>query len=166
MQLVHNQLVHNGFSRLAAAAVTLFVGALIGFGCSESAHQGDDRAAANETPAATGTIQRFGSVIGLKAEKQDYYNQLHAKPWPEINALLKKAHIQNYTIYEVELDGKLYLFAYFEYSGEDFDADMALMAENPKVIQWWAETDPCQIKLPGTPEDEQWLGMKAVYHLD
>jgi len=78
----------------------------------------------------------------------------------------KKANVQNYTIYEVELEGKLYLFAYYEYTGNDFDADMALMGEDPKMKEWWAETDPCQIKLPGTPEDEQWFGMEAVYRLD
>ena len=154
------------FSRLAVSVVTLFIGALIGLGCSESARQGDNSAGADESPAAAAKVQRFGTVIGLKAEKMDYYNELHAKPWPEINALLKKANVQNYTIYEVELDGKLYLFAYFEYTGDDFEADMASMGKDPKMIEWWAETDPCQIRLPGTPDDEQWLTMEAVYRLD
>lgn len=153
-------------SRLAVSAVTLLIGALIGFGCSESARQGDGTVGASEAPPAAAEIQRFGAVIGLLAEKQDYYNELHAKPWPEINALLKKAHVQNYTIYEVELDGKLYLFAYYEYTGNDLDADMAMMAEDPKMKEWWDKTDPCQIKLSGTPEDEQWLAMEAVYRLD
>ena len=83
--------MQNNFSRLAVSAVTLFVGALIGFGCSESARQGDGSVGADESPAAETRVQRFGAVIGLKAEKMDYYNELHAKPWPEINALLKKA---------------------------------------------------------------------------
>jgi len=158
--------MQNRSSRLAVSAVTLLLGALIGFGCSESARQGDGDAGAGESPAAEAKVQRFGQVIGLKAEKMDYYNELHANPWPEINDLLKKSHVQNYTIYEVDLDGKLYLFAYYEYTGDDFEGDMATMAKDPKVIEWWAETDPCQIRLPGTPEDEQWFTMKPVYRLD
>jgi L-rhamnose mutarotase len=117
------------------------------------------------TKAAT-KIRRFGSVIGLKAEKKDYYNKLHAQPWPEINAMIKKCNIERYSIYEVELDGKLYLFSYFEYTGDDFKADTAKMAADPKTKEWWAETDPCQIRLPGTPDGEQWLKIPEVYHLD
>lgn len=111
-------------------------------------------------------VTRFGSVIGLKPEKKDLYNKLHANPWPEINAMIKKCNIQNYSIYEVELDGKLYLFSYFEYTGDDFKADSAKMAADPKTKEWWAETDPCQIRLPGTPDGEQWLKIPEVYHLD
>lgn len=164
--------MQNRSSRLAAAAVTLMIGTLIGLGCGESARQGDGNADADEAPAAdtepetAGKIQRFGSVIGLKHEKMDYYNELHANPWPEINAMIKKCNIQNYSIYEVELEGKLYLFSYFEYTGDDLDADMQLMEDDPKTNEWWAETDPCQIKLPGTPEDKQWLGIEEVFHLD
>lgn len=123
-------------------------------------------AAKAEPPKAAKKIQRFGSVIGLKPEKKDYYNKLHAQPWPEINAMIKKCNIERYSIYEVELDGKLYLFSYFEYTGDDFKGDMAKMAADPKTKEWWAETDPCQIRLPGTPNGEQWLKIPEVYHLD
>ncbi|MBU4270642.1 MAG: L-rhamnose mutarotase [Planctomycetes bacterium] len=111
-------------------------------------------------------VQRFGSVIGLLPEKKDYYNELHAHPWPEINEMLKKCNIRNYSIHETELDGKLYLFSYFEYVGDDFKADMAKMAADPKTQEWWKETAPCQIRLPGTPEGEQWKSIPEVYHLD
>ena len=136
----------------AAGMIMLLIAALIGHGCSQSGGQGK--------------VQRFGSVIGLKSEKKDYYNKLHANPWPEINAMLRKCNIQNYSIYECELDGKLYLFSYFEYSGDDFAADMEKMKADKKTNEWWAETDPCQIKLAGTPEGDQWLSIEEVYHLD
>jgi len=153
-------------SRMAPMAVTLFAGALIGFGCSESARQGDADAKAGAAPAADKQVQRFGQVIGLKPEKKDYYNELHANPWPEINTMLKKCNIRNYSIYETEIDGKLYLFAYFEYTGEDFKKDMEAVAADPKTKEWWKETDPCQIRLAGTPEGQQWKAMEEVYHLD
>jgi len=160
------------FSRVATTTVTLMIGVLIGFGCSESAKGPGGAARAVEPPAATAEtakaakVQRFGSVIGLRPEKKNYYNKLHANPWPEINAMIKKCNIRNYSIYECELDGKLYLFSYFEYTGDDFAADMEKMKADPKTNEWWAETDPCQIRLPGTPEGEQWLGIEEVYHLD
>ena len=172
---------------VAMLLATFVIGGLVGFGCSQAPNQSKAQVPKAEAPKAepksdtpgtdapaspaapvdkTKKLQRFGAVIGLKAEKKDYYDKLHAEPWPEINAMIKKCNIQNYSIYEVELDGKLYLFAYFEYTGDDFKADMALMAADPKMKQWWAETDPCQIRLPGTPDDEQWLPIPPVYHLD
>ncbi len=36
------------------------------------------------------------------------------------------------------------LFATFKYAGQDYDTDMARMAANPKVREWWAVTDAMQ----------------------
>ncbi|MHC4176523.1 MAG: L-rhamnose mutarotase [Planctomycetota bacterium] len=105
-------------------------------------------------------------MVGLKREKQIIYDMLHAHPWEPINKMIKESNIRNYSIYETELDGKLYLFAYFEYTGDDFEADMAKMAKDKTTQQWWKLTDPCQIRLPGTPEGEQWKKIREVYHLD
>ena len=110
-------------------------------------------------------VQRYGSVIGLKVEKKELYNKLHAEPWPEIVSKLQECNIHNYSIYQGQLEkGKWYLFSYFEYTGADFDADMKKMADDPKTREWWKLTDPCQIRIPGTPEGQQWLTMKEVYH--
>ncbi len=151
---------------LAAMVVVLVVGTLIGISQARGPRRQGRRASRHVEITKPKKVQRFGSVIGLKAEKKDYYNKLHANPWPEVNAMIKKCNIRNYSIYEVELDGKLYLFSYFEYTGDDFKADMAKMAADPKTKEWWAETDPCQIRLPGTPEGEQWLSIEEVYRLD
>ena len=40
------------------------------------------------------------------------------------------------------------LFAYFEYVGDDFAADMAKMAADPMTQDWWKFTDPLQEPLP------------------
>ena len=96
-------------------------------------------------------VQRFGSVVGLRSEKKDRYNELHAHAWPEINAMIKQCNIRNYSIYETELDGKLYLFSYFEYVGDDFKADMAKMAADPKTQEWWRECCPARCGCPARP---------------
>ncbi|NQU19931.1 MAG: L-rhamnose mutarotase [Candidatus Nealsonbacteria bacterium] len=109
---------------------------------------------------------RVGQVIGLKPEKKDYYLKLHAETWPTILEQIGKANIHNYSIYMSELEGKLYLFSYFEYTGDDWDADMKAIGDDPETKRWWKETDPCQIRLPGTPEGDQWLKIEEVFHTD
>ena len=117
-----------------------------------------------DRPAGPG-VRRFGQVIGLRPEKMDLYNKLHADPWPQVVSRLQESNVHNFSIYEAELEeGKWYLFGYFEYTGDDFEADMKSIAADPKTRQWWQLTDPCQIRLPGTGEGEQWLTMKEVYH--
>jgi L-rhamnose mutarotase len=158
-----------------ALALALSAAVLFGLACNQ-ANQSVAATDASKTldpkPSVTTPeekpqkVERLGMVIGLKKEKADRYNDLHAHPWPEINAMIKKCHIRSYSIYECEIDGKLYLFSYFEYAGDDFAKDMEKMAADPKIKEWWAETDPCQIRLPGTPEGQQWMKIKEVYHLD
>ena len=113
------------------------------------------------------TIQRYGSVIGVKAEKLDAYKALHANPWPSVNRAVKDAKIRNYSIYLTQFDdGKWYLFSYFEYTGTDFEADMQRMADDPKTKEWWSHTDPMQLPLENRKEGDWWKTMEEVYHLD
>jgi L-rhamnose mutarotase len=110
--------------------------------------------------------QRFAWVTGLKPDKAAYYRQLHANPWPAVNKMIKACHIRNFSIYEREIEGKLYLFAYLEYTGTDFAADMAKMAADPETQRWWKETDPCQSPLPDAAAAKKiWADTKEVYHL-
>jgi L-rhamnose mutarotase len=94
------------------------------------------------------TPQRYVWATGLNPDKADYYEELHAKPWPSISKKITACNIQNMSIHKREIEGKLYLFLYLEYVGDDFEADMAAMAADPEIQRWWKETDPCQIPLP------------------
>ena len=112
-------------------------------------------------------VQRFAWVTGLNPEKAQYYRELHAEPWPAVKAMLKTCHIRNYSIYEREIDGKLYLFSYLEYTGTDFAADMARMAADPETQRWWKETDPCQQPLPeATAKGKIWSDAAEIFHLE
>ncbi len=127
---------------------------------------GDAKSGQPAAGAPAGKVQRFGSMIGLRPEKKEQYVRLHAKTWPEVLAMLKKCHIQNYSIYLGEIDGKLYLFSYFEYTGQDIAKDTAMMKADAKTREWWTFTDPCQIRLPGTKEGDWWKGIPEVFHMD
>jgi len=112
------------------------------------------------------SVKRYGSVIGLNSEKEEYYRKLHANVWPAIIARLKKSNIQNYSIYISEIEGKKYLFSYFEYSGQDFDSDMRSVANDSETQRWWRETDPCQFQLPSRKAGANWSDMEMVFLME
>lgn len=107
-------------------------------------------------------MRRYGQVIKVKKEFLETYKALHAQPWPEINAKIKECNISNYSIYY--RDG--YLFSYYEYTGNDYEADMKKMADDPKTQEWWGLCDPCQEPVDSAAEGEWWAEMNEVYHLD
>lgn len=107
-------------------------------------------------------IQRFGSVVLLRPEKADEYLALHADAWPGVLEQITRSNIRNYSIFL--RDGML--FSYFEYIGEDYDADMAAMAADPVTRRWWALTDPCQQPVATAAPGENWAPAEEVFHLD
>lgn len=110
--------------------------------------------------------RRFAWVTGLNPDRAAYYKQLHANPWPDVNRMIKKANIQNFSIYLREIEGRSYLFAYLEYTGQNFDADMKKMAADPETQRWWKETDPCQVPLPDAAKAGKiWADTTELYHL-
>ena len=109
----------------------------------------------------------YGSAIELVPEKEALYRELHADVWPEVRAAIKKANIRNYNIFVAELDGKRYLFSFFEYHGNDPDKDFASIAADPTTRdQWWPITDRCQKRLPGTPDGAQWMPLEMLMHIE
>jgi L-rhamnose mutarotase len=107
-------------------------------------------------------MKRYGSVLRVRPEKFEEYKRYHVQVWPEVLAMIRRCHIRNYSIYHK--DG--YLFAYFEYHGTDFAADMATMAADPKTQKWWAIMKPMQDPLPTRAPGEWWAAMEEVFHLD
>jgi L-rhamnose mutarotase len=106
-------------------------------------------------------------VIGLQPDKVEEYKRLHADVWPDVLAMIRTVNIRNYSIYLRTLDdGRPYLFSYFEYTGSDFQADMAKMAADPTTQRWWSHCMPCQRPLSDRPDDEWWAPMEEVFHTD
>jgi L-rhamnose mutarotase len=107
-------------------------------------------------------MQRYGQLIGVKPEQIEAYERIHAAVWPQVLDMIAECHMHNYSIFR---HGNL-LFAYFEYTGEDFAADMAKMAADPKTRGWWTHTDPMQEPVEGRAPGEWWATMKEVFHTD
>ena len=107
-------------------------------------------------------MKRIASVIGLEPEHREEYLAYHRAVWPEVLATLTECNVHNYSIYR---HGDL-LFAYFEYTGDDYEADMAKMAADPATQRWWSVQEKLQTRLPGTPDGDQWLEIPEIFHLD
>jgi L-rhamnose mutarotase len=110
----------------------------------------------------TGGVRRFGQVIRVLPDQIEAYERLHADPWPGVTAAINAANTRNYSIYR---HGEL-LFAYFEYVGEDFDADMKAMAADPVIQEWWARTDAMQDPFPERTPGDWWLTIPEIFHTD
>ncbi|HWN33519.1 MAG TPA: L-rhamnose mutarotase [Pseudonocardia sp.] len=113
------------------------------------------------TPAPT-PPRRVGTVIRLRPEHERAYRELHAAVWPDVLAQITRSNIRNYTIFL--RDGLL--FAYFEYTGTDYTADLAAMAADPRTREWWALTDPCQRPVDSAADGEWWAPLEEVFHAD
>jgi L-rhamnose mutarotase len=112
-------------------------------------------------------MKRYGMVLGLKEEKLAEYKRLHTAVWPDVLKMIRECNIRNYSIYLQRLDDdRHYLFSYFEYVGDDFEADMAKMAADPTTQKWWDLCKPCQQPIRARAEGEWWAEMREVFHCD
>ena len=109
-------------------------------------------------------MKRYGMVLGLRPEKRDEYIRLHAAVWPEVLQTITACNIRNYSIFFKE--GEDLLFAYYEYHGTDYAADMARMAADPVTQKWWGVCMPCQQPLATRKDGEWWAEMPEVFHTD
>lgn len=107
-------------------------------------------------------VQRVGMVIGIKPDRITAYEALHANSNKGVRDLLNKYNMHNFSIFIQQFDdGRYYLFGYYEYTGNDYKADMQRLAQESRNKQWLQMTDPMQIPLRG---EKSWSMMHEVYH--
>jgi L-rhamnose mutarotase len=120
--------------------------------------EGQQRASVEE-----GRVKRLGRVIGLRPEMARSYVLLHAHTWPGVLAAIREGNIRNYSIFLAPVGAKLYLFAYLEYVGDDFETDMARIGSDPDTKAWIKFTDEgCQLPIPTRKPGEWWAGMERL----
>jgi L-rhamnose mutarotase len=118
--------------------------------------------------------RRIGQWLYLKPECIEEYKKCHAAVWPEVLEQIKDSNIRDCKlllplplphlprICSTEKKERVFLkttctdsiyltmsprptlFASFKYVGNAFDEDMARMAANEKVQEWWKMTDGMQ----------------------
>jgi L-rhamnose mutarotase len=109
-------------------------------------------------------MRRIAQIIRLKPEETDEYKRIHADVWPEVLRTIETCHIRNYSIFLREPENLL--FAYFEYHGDDLQADMAVMAADEATQRWWKITDPMQEPLETVDDGQWWAPAEEVFHTD
>ena len=107
-------------------------------------------------------MRRYAQVIQLRKEDEAEYIRYHADVWPTVLQTIADCGIKNYSIF---LRGGV-LFAYFEYHGTDFDADMRKMAADPETQRWWKIMDPMQKPMDDAAAGEKWSMLTEVFHVD
>ena len=94
-------------------------------------------------------MKRYGMIVRVPPENVEQYKRLHADVPAGVLEMIRACHIRNYSIYHK--DGVL--FSYFEYTGDDFEGDMARMADDPATQRWWDVCkpllDPLQTRSAG-----------------
>jgi len=76
--------------------------------------------------------------------------------------MITECGIRNFTIFVL---GDV-IFGYYEYVGDDFEADQARMAEDRMTQAWWSRTAPCQLPFEPSSSEPNWQQLDEVWHLD
>lgn len=109
----------------------------------------------------------YGQVGRLKRECIEEYKWLHTtdvhtEKWAQVLKTIQDCNLRNYNIF-IEDD---VVFAFFEYIGEDYDADMEKMAQCPVTQEWWKHTHPCFEKYAIDPASEFYHDLKPIFYYE
>jgi len=115
----------------------------------------------SETTTGGRSAQRFGSVTRLLSNHKGEYLRLHADVWPDVRHAIRDHGVVNHSIFY--FDGLL--FRYYEYIGQDHSKDSDAMAQDPRMVDWFAATDRCQENALGHA-GPKWSAAAEVCHLD
>jgi len=108
------------------------------------------------------SVKRIASVVGVRPSEIEEYERIHEEVWPSVLSMLKKANVQNFSIYRYEH----LLFSYMEYTGNDYEADMAAIAADPETQRWWQITKPMQSTVAEVAPGQWWHELPEKFHLD
>jgi len=102
---------------------------------------------------------RQAFLMTLKPGRQDEYERRHNPIWPELQAVLKKHGVHNYSIF---LDRRTdQLFAYAEIESEQL---WQQIAETETCRRWWSHMS--ELMLTNSDDSPVAVVLDEVFHLD
>lgn len=107
-------------------------------------------------------MKKIGQICGITEENAKKYIEYHANIPTAIKNLIRDCNIRNYSIFY----RKGILFSYYEYVGNDYEADMQKMSDDAENKKWWALVKPLMTPLPDRKEGEFWADMDIVFDMD
>lgn len=108
------------------------------------------------------SVQRFAELIKVKPEFEERYIILHKYTFPGVLDRIYKSNLRNYSIFLQ--DGLL--FAYYEYIGDNFQADMKKIEQDSITNEWWKLTKPMLEMLDTRKPGEWWASMEQVLYIN
>lgn len=79
-------------------------------------------------------------------------------------AKIRDCSIEKYSIFLHEPD--CLMFAYYEYTGEDHDLDIARMAKDETTQKWWSLCKPMMEPLPSRGVAKFWASMDQIFFME
>ncbi len=109
----------------------------------------------------------FGQIGRLKQEKIEEYKYLHKvavhdEKWAGVLSTIHDCNMRNYSIF---IEGDV-VFGYFEYVGDDYEADMEKMAQDPVTQEWWKLTRPCFTKYSEASREAFYSDMENIFSFE
>lgn len=104
-------------------------------------------------------MKRIATITKLKPGQREIYKKIHDEISAEVAASSHMANMRNFTMFIYDD----YLFSYYEYVGEDFNADMAAKMNRP-VSQAWAKLTGSYTDL--VTEDTKVIYPEELWHYD
>ena len=97
-------------------------------------------------------------LINVKKGRKDEYIRLHQTPRQEVREIMIKHGMSNHAIFS---KGDL-LISVFNYTGDDYSADMKAIGDHPATKAWWKIIAPLQEPFKDRKEDEWWTLAEPV----
>lgn len=104
-------------------------------------------------------MKRFIMYSDLLPEKVDFYIELHQNAWKELLEVISASNIKNYSI---SVRGTQ-VFTYYEYVGDDYEADMAKLDNSEVMQRWWTFSKPCFLHHD---EGKYYEDLQEVFYLE
>ncbi len=104
-------------------------------------------------------MKRIGTLSKLKPGAADAYIKLHDEIWQGVVDAGHEANMRNFSIFRI---GD-YLFSYYEYIGDDFEADMAKKSALPISIEWQKATGEFREIMDG---ENRFIEIEEIWHHD
>ncbi len=105
-------------------------------------------------------LRRVGMLIEIRPDCIDNYRQLIAKGHHGVRELLVKYHLRNFSIFLQQIEDRWFEFAYYEYAGRNFEADMAALAAEQKNQEWLKICEPMYLPIDG---EMGWVKMEHIF---
>lgn len=107
-------------------------------------------------------MKRYGMAIRIKQEFIEKYISLHKTPDNELLLALENSNIHNNTVFLIEG----LLFSYFEYRGDDFEADWTKYTTSNIIQKLFNEIQGFFLPIGERFPKRGWSEMKEVFRKD